>query len=653
MTAAFAPTMAAPIITIEDGFFLKSIIWFFTAGFLLVTLYACQEKTPPPPPAGAQTTVVTPNTAATDQRPNLLLILVDDMGYADLNINHPSSAAPTPHLNQLAKEGIRFTRHYTESTCSSARAALLTGRYPARMGFNPDGFGLPTELTTLPELFKATGYRTYFVGKWHLGHLSEAALPHRQGFDTWLGYLNQWLTGNDDRTQGFRYTRPVHINAFLENEKRELKQYPGHLTDVLTDAAIGIVRTETQSPWFMYLAYSAPHDPIQARADYAARFPATPAGRYHAMLAHLDDRIGDLLTALEQSGERKRTIVVFASDNGGTNTQIDSNAPFKGKKAEYREGGVRTPLLVQWPGHIGAGQVIDSTVSIMDIYPSLARLASLDIPAGLDGVSLFDADHRLSPPPARELFWDLTNKDAQRFGVLSADGRWRLYGDFLGAMSLYDLATDPTGGTDVLKQHSDIRDALLASYHRWETSIAPLELEFEASDERGHGRLSGDTLQRSASLGDFTIGVGITPDQAAVSDQVILEQAPGLQWQMDAERLRIVLHEFSADLPLPLPGRCTSVLLTGTFDRPISNFPLGPSQLNVYVDGQLQQALELSLTTPPVTATPLLAVGQAVDGTRAFAGRLSRPLLLNRRADVHAPPALTVQSLSRSLCAQH
>lgn len=635
---------------------MKSIIGLVAALLLLAALSACREHTPPDPTpqATAQAHASVANPAPDEQHPNVLLILVDDMGYADLNINHPSSAAPTPHLNQLAKEGIRFTRHYTESTCSPARAALLTGRYPARMGFNPDGFGLPSELTTLPELFKTAGYRTHFVGKWHLGHLSEAALPHRQGFDTWLGHLNQWLTGNGDRTQGFRYTRPIHINTFLENEKRELKQYPGHLTDVLTDAAIDIVRTETQSPWFMYLAYTAPHDPIQARADYAARFPANPAGRYRAMLAHLDARIADLLAALEQSGQRERTIVVFASDNGGNNAQIDNNAPFKGKKTEYREGGVRTPLLVLWPGHIEAGQVVDSSVTIMDIYPSLAGLAGLAIPAGLDGLSLFDASsHRLRLPPARELFWDLTNKDAQRFGVLSADGRWRLYGDFLGALSLYDLATDPTGGTDVLKQHPDVRDALLASYQRWETSIAPLELEFEASDERGHGRLSGDTLQRSASLGDFTIGVGITPDQPAVSDQVILEQAPGLQWQMDAERLRISLHEFSADLPLPPPGRCTSVLLTGTFDRPISTFPLGRSQLNVYVDGQLQQALELSLTTPPVTATTLLAVGQAVDGTRAFAGRLSRPLLLNRRADVNAPPALTVQSLSRGLCAQN
>lgn len=592
-------------------------------------------------------------TGATPSRPNVLVILADDMGFADLNINNPQAGSPTPHLNELAATGVRFTRHYTESTCAPSRAALLTGRYPARANFKPNGFGIPIELETMPKAFQAAGYRTHQIGKWHLGHLVPEAWPTAQGFDTWLGFLNQWLMVNPDRSHGFQYGSTTHNNVWLQDESGAIRQYPGHLTDVSTDEAIRRIEADKDVPWFIYLAYFAPHEPMQPRADYAARFPDTPAGRYRALIAHLDDRVADVIAALKRTGQYERTIVVFASDNGGTNKRLDSNQPYRGTKSEYLEGGIRTPLMISWPGKVPAQGTTDQIVSIMDIYPTVATLARVPFDARrLDGRALFaPSGVPIDHAPPRALYWDMSAGIAKRYGALSADGRWRLYQDWGGAPALFDLAADPITAVDVAATHPDVVQHLQAGFEQWEVETGRIQTEFAARDAGGHGAVSGDRLQRNAAFADFTIAIGVSPTSAATQRQTILAQEPTLSVDADAAGTHVRLHQFATDLPALPAGKCSSLILTGTFNRKIENQDFGPSTLNVYVDGERVRSLELN--TPLLQSTDLSAatlVGAGPNGEDRFEGTLSVPIYLNRRADTHAPPAQGVAALAREVC---
>jgi arylsulfatase A-like enzyme len=586
-----------------------------------------------------------------NRHPNVLLILADDMGFADLNINNPAANSPTPNLNALAESGIRFTRHYTESTCSPSRAALITGSYPSRIHFNPNGFGIPIELETLPRAFKAAGYSTHQIGKWHLGHLVREAWPDAQGFDTWLGFLNQWLMINPDRKGGFHYGKTTHLNAYLQNEHGEIKQYPGHLTDVVTDETIRLIRNKKNSPWFIYAAYFAPHEPMEPRADYAARFPDTPAGRYAALVSHLDDRISDILKALDETGQRRNTIVVFASDNGGTNKRLNNNAPFIGKKAEYLEGGVRTPLLISWPGKISRHRTTNNVVSIMDIYPSIATLAGIRFQKNLDGRSLFNNHGDLINLPPRPLFWDTASDSLTTYSVLSSDGRWRLYQGWFGAPSLFDLNKDPISAVNVASEHPDIVTRLRTDYENWETLIARLQLQMTQRDQTGHGILIGDRIQRAATFGDITIAIGLTPKQAVSEEQVIIEQKSMSRITQDSGGLHIRFHGLNADLPSLANNQCSSLVMTGTFNRKIELSNFGRSILNIYLNGALLKSVKQDV--PLLDSTDIqhaTYIGMSEDGSHRFDGKLSVPIYLNRRADTNAPPALKVDALSRQVC---
>jgi arylsulfatase A-like enzyme len=585
-------------------------------------------------------------------RPNILIILADDLGYADLNINNPAANSPTPYLNELAESGVRFTRHYTESTCSPSRAALITGSYPARINFKPNGLGIPTELDTLPKTFKAAGYRTHQIGKWHLGHLIPEAWPNAQGFDTWLGFLNQWLMTNSERDNGFNYGKATYLNAFLQNEQGELKKFYGHLTDVTSDETIRLIRTEKRnSPWLIYLAAYAPHEPIQPRTDYAARYPNTQAGRYAALVAHLDDRISDIIKTLEDTGQRKNTIVVFASDNGGTNKYLDNNAPFVGKKTEYLEGGVRTPLLISWPGKIPARLTDNRVVSIMDIYPTLATLANVKIQNKIDGVSLFTRNGKLVKLKDRALYWEMNADLERRYSTLSPDGRWRLYQDWRGDPSLFDLKQDPTSSTNVAANHPDIVEQLHAAYEQWATSVARIHLRMTSLDQDGHAILNGDQIQRAVTLSDFTVAIGVTPKHTAINERVILEQKSMLRISENGSGLHIRFHGLNTDLPsLPIM-QCSSLIMTGTLNRKIESIDFGSSTLNIYLDGKqiksIKQALPLLDSTNVRNAT---YVGISDDSSQRFDGTLSEPIYLNRRIDLYAPVALSVNSLSNQVC---
>lgn len=351
-------------------------------------------------------------------QPNILLVVLDDFGFNDLAINNGSDS-PTPTLDQLAREGIRFTRHYAESSCTPSRVALLTGRYAARSGAHPGATGIDHALVTLPEKLRQYGYKTHMIGKWHAGATHPSARPERQGFDQWFGFITQMYLAGPHGPDGYQRKWPTYNNPWLENEAGELRQFEGHLTELLTARALEVVARARQ-PWFLYLPYFAPHSPVQPTKKYSTRFPNTAEGRYQAFKAQLDDSLARILSHLEVTGQRDNTLIVVVSDNGGTANDWPSNLPYNGAKATYTEGGVRTPLLLSWPGHWQGGVVNEEVAAIFDIYPTL--LSALDLPAepGLDGVDLF------APPQPRPIRWYSHHIFGDRYSMLSSDGQWRL-----------------------------------------------------------------------------------------------------------------------------------------------------------------------------------------------------------------------------------
>jgi arylsulfatase A-like enzyme len=588
------------------------------------------------------------------KRPNILLLLTDDMGFNDLGINNGNAEIPTERMNALAEQGTRFTRFYTESTCSASRVALLTGRYPARSGFRPDGRGIPPHLTTLPEKLQENGYTTHHVGKWHVGFSTEMAWPTAQGFDTSLGYLNQWLMQETSEEQP--YSRPTYFDPWLQDTQGERRQYQGHLTDLLAEhTATLITDQDRQTPWFIYHAFLAPHTPIQPSAEFSARFPQTPAGQYRALMAQLDVAVGRILDALESSGQLQNTIVVLASDNGGTNRQLDNNFPFFGKKATYFEGGVRTPLIIRWPAKFAAGQVNASTLSIMDIYPTLAELVGFEVPPGLDGVSL----SAVTPDVAsvqRDLFW----QSRFEYSVLNAD-RWRYYRNMAGEEFLYDLSEEATGHSNLAEREPAIVERLRDQFIQWRDTSSILETKFTSSSKQGHGVLTGDDLQRSPGLGPFTFGIGITPaetDAGGGNLQTIASQEglfylgyttdEGVVLEVDGER--IVSGPLSA-------GKCHNITVSAYFNRHISALTIGKnrkSSITLFVDGALVGHANSSVTLPSSSGHGLPTfIGEDPDGGHRFTGSLTRPQLLNQTLlAIENPNHTGVKAFGSSYCPQ-
>lgn len=348
---------------------------------------------------------------AGSQRPNVIVIVTDDQGYRDVGFNG-SDEIPTPHIDRIAREGVRFTRGYvTYPVCGPSRAALLTGRHQSRFGFdrNPDNnpnnpmSGLPRSEEMISEYLKRGGYATMAVGKWHMGtHVS--LRPRNRGFDEFFGFLEggRRYLPEDIVLDGFEdYRRPFdwYRGKLVHNGRRVgLQQY---LTDELSDQALDFVRRKGagEAPFFLYLAYNAPHAPLQATEKYLARFDhiADPKRRtYAAMISAVDDGVGRILDELDRQGIADDTMVFFLSDNGGVvtretgETPIADNAPLRGGKSQLFEGGVRVPFALRWPARFMGGADYSRPVSSMDIFGTIAAATGIPVREDrpLDGVDL-------------------------------------------------------------------------------------------------------------------------------------------------------------------------------------------------------------------------------------------------------------------------
>jgi len=400
-------------------------------------------------------------------RPNIVLILADDLGYADLGVQGCRDIA-TPSIDSIAKGGIRFTDGYvTSAVCAPTRAGLLTGRYQQRFGFenNPGsrpntsaGFGLPRSEPILAERLKAAGYATGMVGKWHLGYRRELQPPSR-GFDFFFGFLaggNYYFRARDPILRGF--------------EEVEEKWY---LTDAFGREAETFIDANHDRPFFLYVSFNAVHDPLQATEESQARFPEIEDRKrllYAGMLASMDDAVGEILAALKRHDIERRTLVVFLSDNGGPTERTTSrNDPFRGGKAELLEGGIRIPFMIRWADRLPSGKVERRPVSSLDLVPTILAAAGVKVKGGppLDGVDLLPYLTGVREGrPHEALFWRRGKMSAVRMGDLKLIRHGR-------RTWLFDLAKDPGETNNLAKSRPEDLERLHAAYEKWSEGTIP------------------------------------------------------------------------------------------------------------------------------------------------------------------------------------
>ena len=419
--------------------------------------------------------VAVPAVAAETSRPNVIVILADDLGNADLG--YRGSDIMTPNIDTLAKEGVRLENFHAMPVCTPARAALMTGRYPMRYGlqtlviFPSHSYGLPTDERTLPQALKEAGYRTMMVGKWHLGHADRKFWPQNRGFDTFYGNL----VGEVDY---FTKSR-----GGLVDWQRDGKffQEEGYYVTLIGDEAVKLIdKQEKDKPFFLYFASLAPHAPYQAtKADedrYASVIKDPTRRTYAAMITSLDDQVGRIVAALDKRGLRENTLIIFSSDNGGPRSAVvasgahspeeraaggvkqeslpASNGDLRGGKGSLYEGGVRTPTILNWPAKLRP-RVVNEPLHMVDIMPTVLALAgakaSPDKP--LDGKDIWVTVAEGRPSPHDDI---LVNVEAFRGAIIK--GKWKLVKIALlpGKTELFDLTADPGEKNDVAAQNPEV-----------------------------------------------------------------------------------------------------------------------------------------------------------------------------------------------------
>lgn len=414
------------------------------------------------------------------QRPNVILILADDLGYADIGV-HGCRDIPTPHLDALAARGVRCSNGYSSHPfCSPMRAGLMAGRYQHRFGYvsnvpyDPQNIhlGLPTSEKTIAQRLQEVGYRTGMSGKWHLG-ASHLHHPNKRGFDFFYGFLgggHDYFEVDLRRPMGEGYAQPLDRNGKPEN----LETY---LTDALTREAVGFIGRNQEHPFFFYLAYNAPHTPMQAPEDLLVKFLdiADPKRRAYAAMVHAMDRgIGEVMAALDRHGLRETTLVFFLSDNGGPSfANASSNAPLRGDKGDVYEGGIRVPFLISWPGTLPEGAVYDHPVISLDISRTALEVGQARLVPKLDGVNLIPfLSGQDEAPPHQALFW--RKDDGTAWAVRSGNTKLLMTRD-RSAEELYQLDSDLAEQRNVAKLHPDQVAAARSLYAAWnESNTAPL-----------------------------------------------------------------------------------------------------------------------------------------------------------------------------------
>jgi len=471
--------------------------------------------------------------AAPPRKPNIIVILADDLGWGELGVQGCRDI-PTPNIDSIATGGVRFSDAYVSCpVCAPTRAGLMTGRYQQRFGFetNPGpeaqadpSFGLPLDQVTIAERLKGFGYATGAVGKWHLGYQPQFH-PTRRGFDEFFGFLGG-------------------ANGYLSDKRSgdilrgtEVVEEPEYLTDAFGREAVAFIDKHAAAPFFLYLPFNAVHNPLQATDEYLQRFADIEDSKrrtYAAMTAAMDDNVGKVLEALRAHALQDDTLVVFISDNGGPTPQTtSSNGPLKGFKGQTYEGGIRVPMMARWPGHLPAGQVCDHPVIALDIHPTAVAAAGEAVSPDwkLDGVDLLPfVTGGAAGQPHEMLLWRFQQHSAIR------QGEWKLVrGPQSQAWELYNLQDDIGEQRDLAPEQPDRAKAMEAAWGAWNAELMDpqwkgrigraqqrpgqgrVDRRFKQLDKDGDGKLTATELNRPRIFRQMdTNGDGaVTEEEAA------------------------------------------------------------------------------------------------------------------------------------------
>ena len=442
-------------------------------------------------------------TSSKEEMPNIILILADDLGYADVGFNG-SKDIMTPHLDQIAANGVVFKEGYVSyPVCGPSRAGLITGRYQDTFGFgkNPlyapkdPNMGLPLSEQTIADMLKLSNYKTLAVGKWHLG-AHETLRPLKRGFDEFFGFLtgghryfpHEWDLEDETKvtSQGAAYRTKL-----LRNEKRiEEKEY---LTDALSRESIDFIERNSNNPFFIYLAYNAPHGPLQATDQYLKRYDSIKEKNrktYAAMVSAVDDGVGNIVSKLKEKGIYENTIIYFLSDNGGRLRGDSDNGELRGKKGNLFEGGIRVPFVMQWPAKVKGGQIYNNPVISLDIFATSKALTSPNIVSKneLHGVNLIPfLTGEKNHAPHDNLFWRnnlMQNDPNLRVEASAVRNQKFKFIKNKEAVALYDLKNDISEKNDIKNQEIEVYNKLVNDHKEWlKTLKDPIFLGLMANKE--------------------------------------------------------------------------------------------------------------------------------------------------------------------------
>lgn len=448
-------------------------------------------------PTGATAQESGSTESLTKSQPNIILIVADDLDYGDISL-HGGTKTPTPNIDSIAKNGVQFTQAYvTCPVCGPSRVALLTGRYQDRIGFVsnhgpqiPDNFGLPSSEVLIPEMLKQAGYKTGMIGKWHLGFKPDM-VPNAQGFDYFFGHLHgahHYTPGVENPGPILRNTEPVKTTKWL--------------TTAFGEEAARYISENAEGPYFLYVPFNAVHSPLQASPELLQKFAHIPNERNRtmaAMIYEMDEAVGQILSAVKSTGAEENTLVVFFNDNGGVKGPPGANAPFRGGKATLYEGGIRVPLLMQWPAQLQAGTTYQHPVIAMDLAPTFVAAANATTTAPMEGVNLLPfARGERQGRPHESLFWRFVDvvvhkavrKEDHKIVKPEPGKPWELY----------NLAADPGEQNDLASSMPAKVSELAGEWTSWnKDNSEPLFLDSRIVRQRRAGAADGSTTATKGS----------------------------------------------------------------------------------------------------------------------------------------------------------
>ncbi|MEE2663609.1 MAG: sulfatase-like hydrolase/transferase [Myxococcota bacterium] len=580
---------------------------------------ACTEtETPTSPPSRGEP-------------PNIVLILLDDADVRDFAFYEPEGPIALPTIEALARDGVVFDQFYASSpVCSPTRAAILTGQYPARYGLNEivareSSRGLPSRAPMLAAYLRERGYATAHVGKWHLGSRAAALLPSAKGF------AHTVTTGP---WRGYQHTTVLVDGVELPADPDR------HLSARLTDHALRFVREHRDERFFLNLWYFAPHIPLQPPAEWAAKHPADRVGRYAALMGHLDHQIGRIVSELDALGLRDRTAILLLSDNGGTGPIHNRHSlPLRGAKKAVFEGGIRSPLVLLWPGRTEAGRRNASVTTTMDLFPTVVELLG-DDPHGLD----LDGDSFAAALAGRHLerrgplFWQSRASSVDLVRARSApgylslfavrDGEWKLVMNGQ-TLSLFDLSTDPAEATDLAAEQPEITRRLLDEYDAWRLRTSKLPMI--AASQSGATRTSRDVYEFSgpgrvvfeadllhdATDGELSCRLRLRADSSGRVQRIL---GKGEAWKLVLDETDHLELRFTDQTGATHAWRSTRALAIGKWhDLAVSFSALRSSRLSrVFVEGAV--AIQARHEHPIASSNSPIALG--ADDAQSFSGTI-------------------------------